>query len=67
MKLGELLQAKRKERRFTQSAVAAYLAVSPNYVSDIECDRKQPADFRRLLKWSLYIGVSVAELLATEE
>jgi len=67
MKLGELLQAKRKELRFTQTDIANYLVVSPNYVSDVECCRKIPADFHRLLKWAMYLGISMPELLLTEE
>lgn len=66
MKLGDLFREAREARKFSQKQVAAILGVSPNYVSDIECNRKTVADFRRILSWSAYLGISNRDLLLTE-
>ena len=63
MSLSQLFQERRQKRGFTQAQVAKVLEVTPQYVSDVECGRKVPADFKRVLKWAIYLGISQRDLL----
>jgi transcriptional regulator with XRE-family HTH domain len=67
MTLGELLKEVRENRSVTQREIAELLGVSQQYVSDVECGRRQKVgDVRRLLKWAAYLGISNAQLISTE-
>jgi transcriptional regulator with XRE-family HTH domain len=67
MTLGELLKEVRENRSVTQREIAELLGVSQQYVSDVECGRRQKVgDVRRLLKWAAYLGISNAQLVSTE-
>ena len=67
MTLGELLKEVRENRSVTQREIAELLGVSQQYISDVECGRRQKVgDVRRLLKWAAYLGISNAQLVSTE-
>lgn len=67
MTLGELLKNTREARSVTQREIAEVLGVSQQYISDVECGRRQKVgDVRRLLKWAAYLGISNAQLVSTD-
>ncbi len=66
MTLGQLLKEVRENRSVTQREIAELLGVSQQYISDVECGRRQKVgDVRRLLKWAAYLGISNAKLIST--
>ena len=62
--IGKLLRERREAKGFTQKQIAEYLKLSPNYISDIECCRRDIADHYRVMLWATYLGISSADLLA---
>lgn len=67
MSVGTLLKEKRQSKKFTQKQLAEYLKVSPNYISDIECDRRAIGDVFRLLAWAGYLGITNYELITASK
>lgn len=63
MTIGELLQRSRIEHGLTQREIASMLGVSPQYVSDIENNRKNVGDAVRLLTWAGLLDITNEDLI----
>ena len=66
IKIGKLIQQKRKAKNLTQSELAERLSVTDRAVSKWECGRSLP-DSSIMLELCEILGISVNELLSGEE
>lgn len=58
LQLGQLLKDARKERKLTQSNVAARLSLSQNRISYLE-QHPDELSFRQLLAWCAVVGLEL--------